>query len=205
MNKAYIILLLTFFSSSCSFFKNNIELSESVSIKSSPIGAEVYSQSGEFIGVTPLKLTQDKIGLIQKDSIVLLSVRKNNYIDQHLAFKNMGVSEVQVNLVSLNDEMVKKLMAGSLSSNVNDILKKLIQVQEGIITKKLASSEEIIEQLIKDYPAISAFYTLQAAIDIQHKKYSSARILLEKSLMLDSTNELSKSYLNYVNKRSANE
>lgn len=195
------IIFLTVILSSCSFFKKNIELNEHVTINSAPSSAEVYSDSGEMLGVTPLTLNQEKLNLVQKNQIVSVSIKKINHIDRQLVFKNLGVTEISVTLARINEEAVKDLIRGPLSAHVNEILKKMIQVQEGIITKKLASSEALINQLATDFPNVASFYVLEAAIDIQNKKYEHAKIILEKSLMLDNTNELAKSYLNFINQR----
>ena len=192
-----VVLLL----SSCSYFKSNLELNEYVVINSNPSSAEVYSDSGELLGVTPLKLSLERLNLIQTNSIVSLSIKKIEYLDRQLVFKNLGISEVNIKLTKMDELLAKKLIGGPLSSNVNEILKKMVQIQEGVITKKSVMAEESLNQLTRDYPNIASFYVLQAAIDIQNKKYAPAKIILEKSLMLDNTNELAKSYLNFLNQR----
>ena len=201
MIKRLIFLLLFLLISSCSYFKSTVELNDNVIINSNPVGAEIYTDSGELLGLTPLKIGIDKLGLIQKNSIVSVTLKKLNYLDLHVVFKNLGISEFTVILQKLDDKLVKGLIAGPLSGNVNEILKQMIQVQEGVITKKFSLSETLLNQMIKDFPNIASFYVMQAAIDIQNSKFSEAKIMLEKSLMLDSTSELAKSYLNFINKR----
>ncbi|MDO9184001.1 MAG: hypothetical protein Q7U04_16420 [Bacteriovorax sp.] len=201
MKLKFHILFLILFLSSCSYFKSNIELSDYITINSTPPSAEVYSESGELLGVTPFKLTKEQLTSVQKNSVASLVFKKINHMDRQLIFTNLGVSEINVNLSKLNEKLIKDLISGPLSKDVNEILKKMIHVQEGIITKKLLSSEEILAQLSKDYPNIASFYVLEAAIDIQNKKFEHAKIILEKSLMIDTTNELAKSYLNFINQR----
>lgn len=199
------VLFLAIFLSSCSYFKNNVELKEYIIISSNPNAAEIYSETGEMLGVTPLKLSDDKLKVIQKNQIISFSVKKRNFVERQLVFKNEGVSEINVNLKKMDETAVKDLIRGPLSGNINDILKKMIQVQEGIITKKYNSSEDLLSQLKNDYPNIASFYVMGAAIDIQNKRFEQAKVSLEKSLLLDETNELAKTYLNFINQRLKNE
>jgi tetratricopeptide (TPR) repeat protein len=205
MKNVLKVLFLATFLSSCSYFKNSVELKEYIIINSNPNAAEIYSESGELLGVTPLKLVEEKLKVIQKNQIITFTIKKRNFLERQLVFKNEGVSEINVNLKKMDEVAYKELIRGPLSGNINDILKKMIQVQEGIITKKYNSSEDLLTQLKNDYPNIASFYVMGAAIDIQNKRYDQAKVSLEKSLLLDETNELAKSYLNFINQRLKNE
>jgi hypothetical protein len=205
MVKQIHFIVIIFILTSCSFLKNNIELNNFVLINSVPVNAEVFSDTGVLIGVTPLKLDIDKLNLYQKDSVLSLSLRKLNYQDKQVIFKNLGVSEINVKLSQVTEPMAKVLIAGPLSLYINSILKKTIKIQDGIITKNIIESKTSLETLINDYPNVASLYVLLAAIEIQNKNYSVAKVTLEKSIMLDGSDELARSYLNFVNKRLNNE
>jgi hypothetical protein len=205
MVKQIHFIVIIFILTSCSFLKNNIELNNFVLINSVPVNAEVFSDTGVLIGVTPLKLDIDKLNLYQKDSVLSLSLRKLNYQDKQVIFKNLGVSEINVKLSQVTEPMAKVLIAGPLSIYINSILKKTIKIQDGIITKNIIESKTSLETLINDYPNVASLYVLLAAIEIQNKNYSVAKVTLEKSIMLDGSDELARSYLNFVNKRLNNE
>lgn len=187
--------------SSCSLFKENVDLGKYVSINSTPPQAEVYSIANDFLGVTPLRIPSDKVDQISKNGVVSLSLRKVGHYEKQVSFRTLGVADLSVNLNPLGEKEFVKLLAGPLSNLVNDIIKDVMTSQENIVRKNYKDARVSLDRLIQTYPAISSNYILRAAIDINDKKFKEARLLLLKALNLDETNEVAKSYLQYVERR----
>ena len=69
---------------------------------------------------------------------------------------------------------------------------------------KMAEVRENLSDLIDRYPAISTNYTLQGVLLIREKKYKAAEASLQKALSLDESDDLAKSYLNYIKEKTGN-
>lgn len=204
LSGAFVKKIVSFFIllsiSSCSFIKSKTSVGRFIEVRTVPIKAEIVDSSGGVIGVTPLKIPHDKIEKIEKDNVVSFVIKKNGYRDKQVVFKSLGISQIEVKLDKYSDKEYKKMINGPMSSIVDQIMIDLINSQDRIIRKDHRTAKERIERLIASYPSLSTNYMLSAVVDINLKRYKQARALLEKSLNIDPTNQMARSYLNYVRK-----
>lgn len=185
----------------CSLLKEKVEINEHVNVKSIPSQSEVYSDSGELLGVTPLKIDAKLLSKIEKNGIVSVYIQKSGHSERQVSFPVLGVTNINITLNKLDDAAFERLMSGPLSGHINTIIKDVMSSQENIIRKNYKGARASLDRLIKKYPSISSHYILKAAIEINNKKYRAAKVLLQKSLNLDESNEVAKTYLMFVEKR----
>tara|TARA_B100001971_G_C18266136_1_gene592652 strand:- start:4961 stop:5569 length:609 start_codon:yes stop_codon:yes gene_type:complete len=201
--KLILIIGIIIFSS-CSLFEEKLSLEENVQVLSNPSASDVYNVQGDFLGRTPLTLKGELLKKASKENVVSIVLKRANYKPENVVFVNRGVAKVEVGLEEIDSEYFEELLRGRLSKDINKVAKKLVRIQTGIMSGKMAEVRENLSDLIDRYPAISTNYTLQGVLLIREKKYKAAEASLQKALSLDESDDLAKSYLNYIKEKTGN-
>lgn len=201
--KLILIIGIIIFSS-CSLFEEKLSLEENVQVLSNPSASDVYNVQGDFLGRTPLTLKGELLKNASKENVVSIVLKRANYKPENVVFVNRGVAKVEVGLEEIDSEYFEELLRGRLSKDINKVAKKLVRIQTGIMSGKMAEVRENLSDLIDRYPAISTNYTLQGVLLIREKKYKAAEASLQKALSLDESDDLAKSYLNYIKEKTGN-
>lgn len=159
----------------------------SISLKSIPLGAEVYeiNDKGEIVtrlGVTPLKLST---------STKSLRIQKNGYSETTLILPQgpMGLrGDVTVTLLPFSKDILRKGLLEIDPSLLNETVNELLDLQSAVNERRSTEAENLIKKMKDRYDSVVFFHLLAGYHYYQRKDLKSARDSFSHALLLDPKN-----------------
>ena len=178
----FLIIGLIF--SSCSFLSANKE--KKLRILSVPEGAEIrIGDAPEPSGISPFDLGPEQMKVLQSRGYLSLKISKMGYQEQRILLSDLGIAEVKIDLVPLDKELFNRLVLGTYSAQINEILRDMLAIQGLFVLEDIPNCKIKLEAFVSAWPTIGAAYTMLGSIAVREKDYSLAKSFFSKAVFLD--------------------
>lgn len=178
------LLLVSLFFSSCSFLGGSKE--KKFRIVTVPEGAEVrVGNSGLPPGVTPYELSSEHLQELRTNGFLSLKISKLGFQEQKIIISNLGIAEITVDLIPLDKDLFHRLVLGTYSGQLNEILRDMLAIQGLFVLGDIANCKTKLEAFVASWPTIGAAYTMLGSIAVREKDYSLAKSYFLKAVHLD--------------------
>lgn len=198
MKKIITFVFVSLALSSCSFFKD-VTKKEKMKITSVPENVFVYNEKNEFIGKTPLELSSAEIERNRSGNYIPLTLKVQGYVDLQVVADINGLNATDIKMEKISEDHFKKWVFSNYKNEINSFSKDLLSVQWLIFIQKFSEARLKAFDLNVKYPNIAVVFTMMAQIEMQEKKYSQAKIYIEKALQLDEKDVTAMRMLTLVN------
>lgn len=183
----FIVLLLTF--TGCSLFGEKSDVKPSMSVITTPEGAELYTPTGEKIGVTPLSLTRVDALKYSSGEMLAFVVKKFGYLDREVVIPVYGFDEYKLTLTPLDENHFKQWVLRAYNGQTNEMTRKLLNIQGLLFLRKNDDAKKAIDEFSKNYETIAAAHTMLATLLIAEGKELESKAHLLRALSIDQNDE----------------
>lgn len=181
--KLFLIIIVLFSSSSCSYF--HVNKLETLIIDSNPRGARVVDKNGVELGHTPYAYNRTSSNCDKEDTLYLA---QENYYGSVVRPGCDSNENVVVNLVKKNNMHFKLDTFGTYYKEINTYTNRILQIQFLIIKGETEIAYKDLVKFLGDYPNVSSVYIMMAQIEMQKGQLELANEHLNAALKLDRDN-----------------
>ena len=177
-------LLLSLFFSACSFLGSYKE--KKLRIVTVPEGAEVrIGSTNQPSGVTPFELSSTDLQELRTKGYLSMNLSKRGFQEQKILISDLGIAEISVDLIPLDKDLFNRLILGTYSGQLNEILRDMLAIQGLFVLGDIANCKTKLEAFVASWPTIGAAYTMLGSIAVREKDYSLAKSYFSKAVHLD--------------------
>ncbi len=159
--------------------------SQQLVLDSTPSGADVYAQSEEKVGQTPLTLTDSVLEKVTSGDKVHIRLLKEGFSTSELVTELNGLDKYNIKLKPLDATHFQKNVLNYYQDNYNEMIRDVLMIQGLLVSRQRNQAEKTIESFIKRYPNVAAGYVMKANLALLKGKKSEARSLLIRAKNID--------------------
>jgi hypothetical protein len=149
--------------------------SGSLRIVSEPTGANVVSDGGKDLGVTPLVLEGEAYtAAMQGRPFFSATLKKDGYAENQIMIEPRTFDEFVVKLSKLEESHFRTVILKDYAAEGHKMVASFLSAQGSIGSKRLDQAEAMIRELQTNYPTMAAAYVLEADLRLLQKRRDEA-------------------------------